>query len=304
VAGLVGLDARLGERLHGRLEAAVDDDGSAVLVKLVHHFGGGREPAGGRDEAGEELARLAPGLAADLERIGRELAERRRALRDVSGPGAASAYLLADVLALLDRIEAELEPTLDAPALGPLRDLFTVAIAEARDELTAAARTGAAAPVQPSGIALAAWRLAQDRPAGTGRRVLADRVDEVFDALDRFIDRVGKLASNDDLQVELCICSSPPRLYYSIVRFFDRTEVTGGRMSESVELPFGIYRIEVGLTYEERRAALTRLDLRNVGSEVHCKVDPPQPGGTPGAAVGQPYCDQRVDDVCSCGPQP
>jgi hypothetical protein len=317
VAGVVGLDARLGGRLLGRVEAAVGDQGTAALVKLVHHFGGGRRSAGS-GEVSEELERRAPGLAADLERIRRQLDEGRRALDDVSGPGAAPAYRLVDVLALLDRTEAALADALADPILGPLRDLFTVAIAEARAELMAATRTAQAAPVRRRpGIALAAWQLAQDRPAGDEKR-LGSAVDSVLERLSSLIDWARGKAAAGELEVDLCICGQAPGVARqptfraTIYRYYwDEPVVDEEDLEWAVSLTLGIYRIGVEV-YDERGSIARRrrferiedqLDLRQEGSTLRCITYPTAPATpSPDPPWPDPRCDLTDKDVCGgCG---
>lgn len=149
VDGVAGLDVRIGPRLLGRIEAALGEGAEGALLKLVVRLGPGAPDLDPPPEKVRRAEEIRAAVTPRLRPIEAGFDTGRAALREVVGPAGTPAYLVADVVALLDRTEDALLAALEPEELAPLRAWVSDRFDRIRDELASAAVTAAGSPGTP-----------------------------------------------------------------------------------------------------------------------------------------------------------
>ncbi len=169
---------------------------------------------------GERHASLAGRVAKEVGAVRGRFVDGRRALTAVAGPGGRPAYRGRDVAALVDATQGDLDRALASvgePALAPLRGWAADELLRVRGALApAGVQAAALAAPRPVAVVAGLWPLASSQiPAPTAAQAPppsaaeAERSGQALDRVERLLGRLFTLASNDDLEVELWVGSTP-----------------------------------------------------------------------------------------------
>lgn len=201
---VAGVEARLGSRLFGRLEASVGGGDRGGMVRVVYLPGGAAPvtppPPEPEQPSREETARI----AGRLQEIRREFAGAVESLGDV--------VALETLLELLNRFEKEVLGTLPYPEYAAMRDLVNLHFQQARDRLKQGSPAGRMPspfhavpatfnPHLSSRIEPAALILAEVRTKTEASRIFGPLLD--------FVDLMWKRFNTSDIVVNPCVKTNP-----------------------------------------------------------------------------------------------
>jgi hypothetical protein len=231
---LAGVEARLGPRLFGRLEASVGDGDRGGLLRLVYLAGPSpNPPKPPHSPSKEEYARIAGRL---LE-IRTELAAFLDNLGDV--------VALDVLLEQLDHFEREVLDTLADPEYAALRDLVTYEFQKVRDSLM---QGGPAAPPPPRAVTAAFdprrppdIELAAERNTRTKAEA-----SKAFQPVRDLVDQLWKVADHKDLDIKPCIKTKPIRgAQVWILRLRDKVVIDHIESNQRMPIARGSYGYRV-----------------------------------------------------------
>jgi hypothetical protein len=217
---LAGVEARLGPRLFGRLEASVGGGDRGGLFRLVYLPG--RPPERAARPSREEAAEI----AARLQEIRMEIAAALDNLGEV--------VPLDTLLELLDHFENEVLGTLPGPEYAALRDQVTYEFRQVRERLK---QGNPAAPSPPRSYAVRASfdpRRASRIEASETRT--NEEAKQAFKPVRALLDDLLSLGKDKDFQVNPCIKTEPVQGALVEIRFLGNGEVAG-RIKSNGRLP-------------------------------------------------------------------
>jgi len=190
---LAGVEARLGPRLFGRLEASVGGGDRGGLFRVVYLTGGRREePPSRRPEQPSQ---------AETARISGRLQEIRTELGSTA-ESVGEAASLSGILEILDRFEKEVLEALPYPRYAALRDLVSLRFKQARKRLEQESPL-TRLPSPPRVLPAAFHALAQPPPRGK------PEASSVFASLVEFVGVVWKRFNEGDVVIDPCVRTEP-----------------------------------------------------------------------------------------------
>ena len=235
---LAGVEARLGPRLFGRLEASVGGGDRGGLFRVVYLSGG--RPAKPRGKRPEQPPRAETArVAGRLQEVRTELGSAAETVGQVAS--------LVSVLEILERFEKEVLEALPYPRYAALRDLVTQRFQQARDRLKQGPSVGRLpSPPQAvpaafrarSRIALASLNLAESRAK--------PEASSVFASLVEFVGVIWKRFNEGDIVIDLCVRTEPDQ--EATVELYPLSYKDGvGRILSNDHLPLsrGLYAYKV-----------------------------------------------------------
>ena len=163
---------------------------------------------------------LSEALTPKVQAVQTRLAEDRRALRTLTGPGGVQVHPVQEVSDLITRTATDLDQAIEGlgkPELAGLRAWSADKVQTLEAQLNALPVQTASLPSSfpPRAVAVVAsleWlpMLAKTSPpAPKTKAVPADASDRLLDQLGEVVDRIFFLASHDDLEVKLWVGSTP-----------------------------------------------------------------------------------------------
>ena len=202
---VAGVEARLGPRLFGRLEASVGGGDRGGLFRVVYVSGGHPPERMKPSESSEQPSHE------ETARIAGRLREIRTELAGVSD-NLGNVVALGTLLELLNRFEKEVLDTLPFPEYAALRDLVTLRFRRARDLLKQGSPTtrlpsppravpAVFTPRLSSRIEPAALILAEERTKPEASRILGPLRD--------LVDLMWKRFDTSDIVVNPCVRTLP-----------------------------------------------------------------------------------------------
>jgi hypothetical protein len=250
---VAGVEARLGPRLFGRLEASVGGRDRGGVFRVVYLPG--RPPSEQPEQPSrEETARI----AARLREIRTELSGVVDNLGDV--------VALETLLALLDRFEKEVLGVLPYPKYAALRDLVTVRFQQARDLL----KQGNAELTSPRAVP-AVFSPRSDLRIELAALTLADSANskalQAFTTVVDLVDRIWKVFNEDDIVINPCVRTEPD-LDAEVQVYPLSYRKGGGKVWSNDNLPLfrGLY------AYTVTKAGYGTI-MCPAGSDEGCKLD-------------------------------